>query len=189
MTTLDWRWKIGEAIERLRNRYSFSGRKTGAPFLALVYPPEAEGIVLREWNTQTMALRPEIDVRQVDALAVTQAILADIGAQEVVSALADPMPGSDPQAELGRLWVNALADAVCQRLAEAGVGKPVVSLERLAALYPAAGPRDVMQCIWDCAGAMPDGPIIVLIPGHVREARTYSFLGLRDEFMYRGDLV
>ena len=189
MTTSDWRWKIGEAIERLRSRYDFIGRKTGAPFLALIYPPEAEGTVLREWHTQTAALRPDIDVRQVDALEVTQAILADIGAAEVVSALADPMPGSDPQAELGRLWVNALAEAVRERLAEPGAGKPVVSLERLAALYPAAGPRDVMQCIWDCAGTMPDGPVVVLIPGHVRETRTYSFLGLRDEFMYRGDLV
>ena len=28
MTALDWRWKIGEAVERLRTRYRFIGRKT-----------------------------------------------------------------------------------------------------------------------------------------------------------------
>ena len=115
--------------------------------------------------------------------------MADIGPENIVGSLADPMPGSDPQAELGHLWINAVADAVKARLAEPGDGKPVACMERLAALYPAAGPRDVMQILWDCAQSSLDGPVIVLIPGHIVEARTYSFLGCRDEFMYRGDLL
>ena len=42
-----------------------------------------------------------------------------------------------------------------------------MSLERLAALYPAAGPRDVMQRLWDSAQSLLNGPVVVLIPGHV----------------------
>ncbi len=184
----DWRWKIGEAVDRLRTRYEHIGRKTGAPFLALVYPPEAELTVLKEWRTQTEALRPEIDVRTVDVLAVTQAVLADIGAGAIVDALADPMPGSDPTGELGQLWITAIGAAIQAAAAQPGPGKPVVSLERLAALYPAAGPRDLMQFLWDIAAGY-DGPLVILIPGELRGARTYAFLGQRDEFMYRGDLL
>ena len=79
MSSHDWRWKIGEAIERIRTRYDYIGRKTGAPFLALVYPPEAELAVLKEWQTQTSALRPEFDVRTIDTLEITQQVLCAIG--------------------------------------------------------------------------------------------------------------
>jgi len=185
----DWRWKIGEAIERIRTRYEFIGRKTGAPFMALVYPPELEMAVLKEWRTHYGTLQPEIDVRSVDVLDVTHRIVSEIGAENIVDSMADPMPGSDPQAELGALWVSAVAEAVKARLAEPGKGKPVVSLERLSALYPAAGPRDVMQRLWDSAQSVLNGPVVVLIPGRVVESRTYSFVAKRDEFMYRGDLL
>ena len=189
MSLHDWRRKISEGIERIRTRYDFIGRKTGAPFLALVYPSEVEGAFLKEWRTQCATLHPEIDVRSVNVLEVTQRIIAEIGATNIVSSMDDPMPGSDPQAELGGLWVTAVAEALESRLAEPGKGKPVVSLERLAALYPAAGPRDVMQRLWDSAQSLLNGPVVVLIPGHVMESRTYSFVGKRDEFMYRGDLL
>ena len=46
----DWRRKIAEAAERVRTRYGHIGRKTGAPFLAVVYPPEVESAALREWH-------------------------------------------------------------------------------------------------------------------------------------------
>ena len=189
MSMHDWRRKISEAIERIRTRYEFIGRKTGAPFLALLYPAEVETAFLKEWRTQCATLHPEIDVRSVNVLEVTQRIVTDIGAVNIVSSMEDPMPGSDPQAELGGLWVTAVAEAVESRLAEPGKGKPVVSLERLAALYPAAGPRDVMQRLWDSAQSLLNGPVVVLIPGQVMESRTYSFVAKRDEFMYRGDLL
>jgi hypothetical protein len=189
LSTYDWRRKINEAIERIRTRYEFIGRKTGAPFLALVYPPEVEAAFLKEWRTQCATLQPEIDVRPVNVLEVTHRIISDIGASNIVSSMDDPMPGSDPQAELGGLWVSAVAEAVESRLAEPGKGKPVVSLERLAALYPAAGPRDVMQRLWDSAQSLLNGPVVVLIPGQVMESRTYSFVAKHDEFMYRGDLL
>jgi len=189
MSSRDWRWKISEAIERLRTRYEFIGRKTGAPFLAVVYPPEVESAVLKEWRTQCAMLQPEIDVRAIDVLAETQKIVADIGAENIVASMADPMPGSDPQSELGGLWITAVAEAVARQLASPRPVKTVVSLERMAALYPAAGPRDVMQRLWDSAQSALNGPVVVMIPGHVLESRTYRFVGERDEFMYRGDLL
>ncbi len=189
MMSSDWRWKIGEAVERIRTRYEFIGRKTGAPFLALVYPGEAEIAVLQEWHAQSQALRPEFEVRSLNVLDITQGIIHEFGAEGVVSSLADPMPGSDPRLELGRLWVDAVADAVRTRMMEPGNGRPVVSLERLAALYPAAGPRDVMQRLWDNSQAALDGPVVIFIPGEFSGSRTYTFLGQKDEFMYRGDLL
>jgi len=189
MSSRDWRWKIGEAIERLRTRYDFIGRKTGAPFLAIIYPPELETAVLKEWRTQCASLQPEIDVRPIDVLSETQKLISDIGAENIVASMADPMPGSDPQSELGELWITSIADAVQRRMSDSGKGKPVVSLERLAAMYPAAGPRDVMQRLWDSTQSLLDGPVVVMIPGYVAESRTYCFVGERNEFMYRGDLL
>ena len=189
MSSRDWRWKIGEAVERIRTRYDHIGRKTGAPFLALVYPPEAEVACLKEWHTQCDALRPEFDTRAIDVLQVTQDVLAEIGAENVVDSIQDPMPGSDPKSELGHLWVKAVAETVERELSLSGSRKPVASLHRFAALFPAAGPRDVMQLLWGSAQSTLVGPVIVLIPGHVVESRTYAFVGRRDEFMYRGDLL
>lgn len=189
MSTQNWRWKLGEAVERLKSRYEFIGRKTGAPFLAIVYPSELEVPVLKEWRMQCAALQPEIDVRPVDVLVETQKVVSDIGVENIVGTLQDPMPGSDPHAELGMLWVNAVAEAVVARMNEPGQGKPAVSLERVAALYPVAGPRDVMQRLWDSSQSCLAGPVVVLIPGELLEPRTYSFVSQRVEFMYRGDLL
>jgi hypothetical protein len=93
----DWRWKIGEAIERIRTRYDYIGRKTGAPFLALVYPPDVEMAVLKEWQTQTSALRPEFYVRMIDALEVTQKALSDSpDVRTELSRLKETVPGATP---------------------------------------------------------------------------------------------
>ena len=46
-----------------------------------------------------------------------------------------------------------------------------------------------MQHLWDSAQSTLNGPVIVLIPGHTVGPRTYAFVGNRDEFMYRGDLL
>lgn len=189
MSSHDWRWKIREAIERIRTRYDFIGRKTGAPFLAVVYPPDREQAVLHEWHTQCATLHPEFDAKVVDTLEITQRVVDEIGVDNVVSSLMDPMPGSEPESELGGLWMTAVADEVRKALESPSNGKPFVSLERTAALYPAAGPRDVMQQLWDSAQSLLNGPIVVLIPGAVSESRTYSFVSQRDEFMYRGDLL
>ena len=183
----DWRWKMNEAVERIRTRYDHIGRKSGAPFLALVYPPEVEVAALREWHTQIGALAPDFDVVTVDVLDTTQRSLDEIGIDNVVAALQDPMPGSDPGAELAHHWVHAVAVAV--RAASNGAGRRVVSLEHLAALHPVAGPRDVMQQLWDSAQSALLGPVVVLIPGTLTGPRTYAFLDAKSEFMYRGDLL
>ena len=173
MSGRDWRWKIGEAIERIRHRYHHIGRKTGAPFMGLLYPPAAERAVLHEWHAQASGLSPDVDVRTVDVLEVTQRVLADLGAENVVSAMADPMPGSNPRDELGSVWIDATAKAVLGLFDDPPRGKPVVSMERLAALYPAAGPRDVMQRLWDSPDDLLDAPVVVLrymspdVPGPV----------------------
>ena len=121
-------------------------------------------------------------------MAETQKVVDEIGAANIVASMADPMPGSDPQSELGELWITAIAGVVENRLSQQGGSKPVVSLERLAALYPAAGPRDVMHRLWDSAGG-DYRPGRGHDSGRVVGPRTYRFLGVRDEFMYRGDLL
>ena len=57
---VDWQWKLREAVDTIRARYDQIGRKTGAPFLAIVYPPEAEAAVLKEWRVLCVHPRPRI---------------------------------------------------------------------------------------------------------------------------------
>jgi hypothetical protein len=185
----DWNWKIGEAVERVRTRYDHIGRKTGAPFLAIVYPPESERSVLREWRTLAATLEPTFSVRSVDVLDVTSRVVDQFGVRALVDSMNDPMPGSDPVSELGSMWTNAVASAVRDAMARSGSGRPVVVLERLAALYPASGPRAVMQTLWDSHHAALDGPVVLLVPGILVEARVYRFVGQVEEFMYRGDIL
>src|SRR5438067_11696349 len=94
--TAEWEWKLREAAEVLRTRYEQLGRKTGAPFLAVVYPPEVERSVLKEWHTLATTLEPELSVRTVDVLEVTSAVVGQFGAESLVDSMKDPMPGSDP---------------------------------------------------------------------------------------------
>lgn len=187
--SVDWGWKLREAVDRLRTRYEHIGRKTGAPFLAVVYPPEAERSVLREWRTLAATLEPDFSVRTVDALSVTSSIVQQFGAEALVDSMTDPMPGSDPTSELGSMWTNAVATSVREAVSRPSTGRPIVVIERLAALYPASGPRSVMQTLWDGDHAALDGPVVLLVPGVLVEARVYRFVGQVEEFMYRGDIL
>lgn len=188
MTRFDWKWKIAEATDRLRSRYGFIGRSTGAPFLALIYPPEAEAAFFDEWHMVTKSLSPEFVANSVDVLLLTQQTVAQIGADNIVNAIGDPMPGSDPVSDLGTEWVSRITDSVRAASQEGSPARPIVVLERLAALFPVVGPRDVMQALWDQPNSL-DCPVVTLIPGYLQSSRTYSFLGQREEFMYRGDLL
>ena len=188
--SVDWGWKLREAVERLKTQYDHIGRKTGAPFLGIVYPPEAEVAALKEWHTIAESMRPEFDIRTVDVLAVTRSVIEELGVHSVVEAMANPMPGANPQAELGNMWVAALAKKVKECATErSAMGKVVIVLECLAALYPAAGPRDLMQKLWDQEQNFLSGPVVVLIPGTLVERKVYSFVNERDELMYRGDIL
>lgn len=185
----DWGWKLREAVDRVRTRYEHIGRKTAAPFLAVVYPLEAERAVVKEWRTLAKTLEPEFDVRPVDILDVTACAARGVGVESLVSALREPMPGSNPEAELGELWTRAVSERVVEESKRLGSGRPVVVLERLAALYPASSPRAVMQALWDGA-ARPECPVLFLIPGVFVEApRFYAFVGKVHELMYRGDIL
>lgn len=184
-----WRWKIEEVIDRLCNSYDYIGRKTGGPFLALVYPPEAEPAVLSEWHTQADALRPDFDVRTVNVLDVTQGVLDEIGVEAVVDGIENPMPGSEAEEELGLMWADAVADATREQFEAQGDGLPVVSLERMAALYPVAGPRAIMQNIRANGRTTLEVPVVLLVPGEVKETRTYRFVRRHEELMYRGDVI
>ena len=189
MTTGDWKWKVGEAVSRIRTRYEFIGRKSGVPFLAIVYPLAAEIAVLREWYTQTNALRPEIDVRSIDVLMITQNVLTEFGVENIVDSLNDQEWGQSAKEDLTRLWITAIAEEVRTQMDLEGNGRPVLSLERLAALYPVSGPWDVMQCLWNDARSALNCPVVIFIPGQLTGSRHYRFLGKVDEFMYRGDLL
>ena len=93
----DWQWKLREAVETIKARYDQIGRKTGAPFLAIVYPPEAEAAVLKEWRVLASTLQPEFDVRTVNVLDTTAAAVDELGCENVVDAMGSPMPGSNPR--------------------------------------------------------------------------------------------
>jgi hypothetical protein len=145
--------------------------------------------VLKEWHILASTLRPEFDVRTVDVLEITAAAVDELGCENIVDAMVSPMPGSNPQTELAVLWINAVASRVKELSTQGTSGRPVVALQALAALYPVAGPRDVMQQLWDSADAVTNVPVIVLIPGTLLERKVYSFLNCRDEVMYRGDIL
>jgi hypothetical protein len=185
----DWRSHLREAVVRLRDHYEFIGRTTAGPFLAIVYPTGAERQVVAEWQAQTAALGDSYAVHVVDALAVTQQVLAEIGTVDVIDGLVNPLPGSDAQAELGGLWIRSLAREVRRQQRETAAARPVVTLTRLAALHPATGPRALMQHLWDGSEDALERPVVLLIPGSYIGPRTYAFLDAREEFMYRGDLI
>ena len=88
-----------------------------------------------------------------------------------------------------RRFQTAVASRVKELAAQPPNGRPIIAVERLAALYPVAGPRDVMQHLWDSGDGVVGAPVIVLIPGVLRERKVYSFVNSRDELMYRGDIL
>jgi hypothetical protein len=186
MPSYDWKWKISEAVDRLRGRYDLIGRSTGAPFLAVTYPPETEKAFESEWHAVAQGLSPDFEVKNIDVLRCTGDVIRQIGGENIVGAIVDPMPGSDPSSDLAGLWISEIVQSV--RQASTGANRPIAVLHKLSALWPIAGPREVMQALWDNSST-PDFPVVLFIPGQLSGARTYSFLGQREEFMYRGDLL
>lgn len=185
----DWEWKLREAAERIRAHYDHIGRATGAPFLAIVYPPDAERGVLKEWRMLSRTLEPDFSVRPVDVLEVTSSVVRRFGVETLVASMTESMPGGDPIADLGRMWADGIAARVHEVATTPGPGRPVVALERLAALYPAAGPKAVMDALWHGDRSVVEGPVVFLIPGVLVQARVYRFVDQGEELMYRGDIL
>jgi hypothetical protein len=185
---VNWQGKLAEAVKRIQERYAYVGSKTGASLLAVVYPPEAEPVVYREWDAQVARLGSDYDVQALDVLAITGRAVAELGSEHVVASITDPMPGSNPEAELGRMWITAITNEIHDLLDNSQADWPVVALQHVAALYPATSPRALLQALWDSPKPLR-GPVIVLIPGTLTEARVYSFLNKVSEVMYRGDII
>ncbi|PZV12559.1 MAG: hypothetical protein DCF22_12145 [Leptolyngbya sp.] len=185
----DWSRKLGEAADWIKTRYEHIGRKTGAPFLAVVYPPEAERAVYKECRTLFSSLGDEFAIKHIDVLAVTMLAVEELGCDNIVQTIIDPMPGANPESDLGYLWVTAISQKVSEQLSQSDLQKAVVILEHLAALYPATGPENLMQHLWETSQEALKIPVLFLIPGTIVGSRVYSFLNLREEFMYRGDIL
>ena len=186
---VDWAWKLREAIERIKNQYEHIGRSTGAPFLAIIYPPDLEKAVLKEWRTLSQSMGKEFDFKTIDALEVTMSVLEDLGSELVIDSIQNPMPGAKPESELGCLWIDAIKKRVMAELSCACDAKRVIVLEKLASLYPTTTPHALMQELWGSEEVSLDGPMVLLIPGTLKESRVYSFLNQIDELMYRGDIL
>lgn len=186
---VDWTWKLREAVDRLKNSYEHIGRSTGVPFLAIVYPVEVEILIKKEWEALQGMLPASIEVKTINCLDITTSVLIEMGLDNIIDALENPMPGSNPQAELGNLWIRAICNAVEQITSRCSNCRQVVLIYKLSALYPAASPRALMQALWGRSDLALDGPIILFIPGKLIEPRVYEFLNQVREFMYRGDIL
>ncbi len=112
-----WRAKLGEVVERVRSRYHHIGRKTAAPFLCVVYPPDQEVAVHQEWHAQSESLGPDFALHRIDVLEVTSQIIADNGAENIVDALEHPGPGFTPQEDLAEEFVSTLSAQILERIA------------------------------------------------------------------------
>jgi len=99
------------------------------------------------------------------------------------------MPGADPEAELANLWISEIITAIKTKLVEHQGKPPVLVIEKTAALYPVAGPRFLLQQLWDMHSQIIHCPVVVFIPGRLLEQRVYLFLNTKEEFMYRGDIL
>ena len=186
---VDWSWKLREAISRIRNSYQHIGRSTGAPFLAIVYPPDYEKAVFKEWHTQIGIFGSDFELIHLSILEITMNVVRDLGVEAIVDTIQNPMPGSNPETELATMWLAAVVEEVKKNLPVRSAKKTVIVLEQLAALYPAAGPRSLMQALWDTPDLALDNPVVIFIPGRLIEPRVYEFLGKTRELMYRGDIL
>ncbi len=185
----DIAWKIKEAASRIKERYHFIGHQTGAPFLAIVFPQEAELWTMKEWRAQAGIFADQYDLISVDLLDITTRCVEQLGVENIVAAQQDPMPGANPESELAGLWISEIIQTIQARLLEHEGKPPVLVIEKTAALYPVAGPRFLLQQLWDIHGEIIHCPVVIFIPGRMLEQRVYLFLNTKEEFMYRGDIL
>ncbi|MGD9938154.1 MAG: hypothetical protein AB7S61_11875 [Methanoregulaceae archaeon] len=188
--TGDWKRTIHEAIATIDTRYGAIGSTTGVPFLAIVYPPAVERGFWNELRFQLEALRPRIDARYLDLLSLTTRTIDELGLDTVIGSLEDPFTAVDARADLGRLWLDHAREEVRKLTTQTDrPGRPVIVIESIAALYPAAGPFMLMQTLWNDEEARLEAPVLVPIPGTREGPRSYRFLDRDVELMYRGDLL
>lgn len=185
----DLSWKIKEAASRIKERYHFIGHQTGAPFLAIVYPLDAEQWTMKEWRAQAGIFADQYELIYVDLLEITTRCLEQIGVENLIAAQEDPMPGSNPDAELANLWISEIIETMQSRLSAHKGKPPVIVIEKTAALHPVTGPRFLLQQLWDVHGQLIQCPVVIFIPGQLVDQRVYLFMNTKEEFMYRGDII
>lgn len=185
----DWSWKLREAVDRIKNSYEHIGRSTGAPFLAIIYPPDFEAAVFKEWHALTGMFGADFELIHLNILDIIMRVIQELGIENIVGTIQDPMPGSNPETELAAMWLTAIVGEVKNNLPSNHKKKTVIVLEQLAALYPATGPRSLMQALWDTTDLALDNPVVIFIPGRLVEPRVFEFLGKTRELMYRGDIL
>jgi hypothetical protein len=185
----DISWKIKEAASRIKERYNFIGHQTGAPFLAIVFPLEAELWTMKEWRAQAGIFADQYDLIYIDLLEITTLCCDQLGVDNIIAAQEDPMPGANPEAELANLWISAVIAEIKKKLADHKGKPPVLVIEKTAALHPVAGPRFMLQQLWDLHSEIIHCPVVVFIPGRLLEQRVYLFMNTKEEFMYRGDVL
>jgi hypothetical protein len=112
-----------------------------------------------------------------------------LSVEDLIAAQQDPMPGADPEAELADLWISEIVQTMQSRLSEHRGKPPVLVIEKTAALHPVAGPRFLLQQLWDIHSEKIQCPVVIFIPGRMVEKRSYLFLNTKQEFMYRGDIL
>ena len=188
-SSIDWSWKLREAIDRIKNNYEHIGRSTGAPFLAIVFPPEYEKAVIKEWHALTGMLSAEFNLVHLNILDITMKVVTELGVENIVETIVNPMPGSDPESELATMWLSAIVDEIKTNIPTHDEKRLVIVLEQVAALYPACGPRSMMQALWDANDLDLENPVVLFIPGRLVEPRVFEFLGRSRELMYRGDIL
>ena len=184
----DWRDKVHRAIERVTEQYDNIGRMTGIPVLGVIVSPDVEENVINEWRIQSNTISG-YRFEEIDVLKLTTDEVESLGVDHVVEMIENPMPGANPESELGNIWVKAILDKIFELCSERDEAERlVVYLTRLGALYPASTPRALVQSMLERRGTLST-PIILFIPGSLTEPRAYKFLDSVEEFMYRGDLI
>ena len=144
---------------------------------------------MKEWDALSGMLRSDFELINLDILEITMKVVQQLGVENIVETLENPMPGSNPETELASMWLSEIVNEVKNNLSVPSSKKTVLVLSKLAALYPATGPRSLMQALWDTNDLVLDNPVIIFIPGRLVEPRVFEFLGKTRELMYRGDIL
>ena len=184
----DWRNKVHRAIERVADQYDKIGRMTGIPVLGVIISPDTEENAIREWKIQSSTLNG-FHFKEIDVLELTTNEVERFGVDNIVNMIEKPMPGADPESDLGNIWVKAVTDKIFEIISDwDNEHKLVIYLTRLGALHPVSTPRALVQYLIERRDSLSI-PIILFIPGSLTEPRAYKYLDLIEEFMYRGDLI
>lgn len=182
-------WKIKEAILKLKNNYDFIGHKTGAPFLGIVYNHSEEQWFYKEWDAQVQSIANEFVFFDIDFLKLIHNCISNLGINEAIDAINNPMRGNSPYNGLAELFIDDTIEIIKEKLSNPSNKKPILVLKKLDALFPVTTPHTLFQNLWDIHGNILKCPVVCLIPGKNSNGRSYLFLNEIQELMYRGDLL